>query len=77
MSMLADATSAVADTPTATSLANSVNPANAIVDIPGMLNNYLISLKEMKTKLTILRTVVDSADPIYVLLGNGLTAIGS
>jgi len=79
--IITDLTTADSTGPTATSLANSNNPANEIMDLRGNINLCLVKAKELKELLNAIvgggihSGIMDAADPIKTNLSNVLLSL--
>jgi hypothetical protein len=58
--MITDMTSVATNGPSSTTTANAIAPAGPIEDYPGMVQNVITDLSDLKTKMSLLITNTDS-----------------
>jgi hypothetical protein len=75
VTLLADAKTNAAATPTALSIAAAQNASNPMADLPGMLNLALLKTQELKNCLLQIKAVLDSSDPILTTINNDLLTL--
>ena len=73
--LITDANTMITNGSTAATLANSINPADKIQDVPGGQVLILNSLKQLKTLYVLIQSVTDAGDPNYSTLTNDILTL--